>query len=81
MIEVPLAAIVVSVIGPATAFNDGLAGWKPFAVNIFIVLIFLKLACRLWQRFPEEEWFVLALIAAVAIWIASGWFLALVSAV
>lgn len=76
-IKVPLAAIVVSVIGPATAFSAGLDGWKPFAVNILIVLTFLKLACRLWQRFPEEEWFVLALIAAAAIWVHRAGFLRL----
>jgi hypothetical protein len=81
LIKVPLAAIVVSVIGPATAFSDGLAGWRWFAVTILFVLTFLKIACRLWQRFPEEEWFVLPLIAAAAIWVASGWFLAVVSAV
>lgn len=72
----PLAAIGISVIGPAVVFTDGFEGWRWFGGTIIIVLTFLRLACRLWHRFPHEEWFAIPLVAAALTWVASGWFLA-----
>jgi hypothetical protein len=76
-----LAAIVVTVSGPAILFVGGIQLWQAFAVTMLMVVACLRFACRLWRRFPEEEWFVLPLIAAVAIWAGSGWLLAALIAI
>ena len=81
LLPLPLVAIGMSVIGPAVLFSEGPHLWRWFAAIIITVLTLLRLACRLWRRFPEEEWFAIPLIAAVVTWAAPVWWLAILLAV
>jgi hypothetical protein len=66
--------ILITLVGPAMFLAPGLEGWSAFAVVIFTIFGCLAWAHRLWRQFPQEEWFVLPLMAAIGLWATSGWF-------
>ena len=74
-ISVPgwLLFVPVTLAGPALFFILGIGAWKLFLATSLGVTVCLTVSWFWWRRYPESELFAVGLLAAAAIWAASGW--------
>jgi hypothetical protein len=69
----PVLIVAITVTGPALLLSLGIEAWKLFVATITAMLGCLFFAQYLNRRFPESEIFAVPVLAAVGIWIGSGW--------
>lgn len=68
-----LIPLALTTAGPAAFLVFGLDAWAWFIGSITVIGSCLGIAYGLYRARPESEGFVVALLAAVVVWAASGW--------
>ena len=61
------------VLGPLVVLVVGVEHWPFVACMAGLTAACCSVSRLTWRRWPEDEWFVLWLVAAAVIWAGSGW--------